>query len=121
MDGSTASPVNMYSSKYDDFDPTDLGWLQVAGTSASSPLFTGIVGLASEVAGHPLGAINPALYAMARNPAANGIEPVTTGCNTDYGIPGYCASDAPYSLPDGIGTVGNAARFVPALALAASL
>jgi len=53
---------------------------------------------------------------MARHPARDGVAPITSGCNTANGIQGYCAGPGPYSLPSGIGTVGDAARFVAALA-----
>lgn len=98
------------------------GLLGLGGGGDLSPdgLFTGIVALAASLAGHPLGEINPALYAMARRGAADGVERVTSGCNDDEGVRGYCAAPGPWSLPDGIGTVGNAARFVPALAAACS-
>lgn len=120
MDGASSTPVWIYTSRYNIFSDQALGWVRVAGTSASSPLFTGIVALAAAKAGHPLGEINPALYAMTRRGAADGVEPVTSGCNTDYGVQGYCAGPGPYSLPDGIGTVGDGARFADALAAAAS-
>ena len=120
MDGATASPVVMYSSKYNYFNPAQLGYLEVGGTSASSPMFAGMVALAAAMAGHPLGNINPALYSMARHGSPTGIERVTSGCNGDYGVRGYCASTGPWSIPDGNGTVEDAAQFVPALAAAAS-
>jgi subtilase family serine protease len=116
MDASGQSRVWIYTSRYQLLPGQSPGWVRIAGTSVAAPLFTGIVALASQMAGHRLGAINPRLYAMAADPAANGIQPVTTGCNTDFGVPGYCAGDGAYSLPDGIGTVGTAALFVPALA-----
>ncbi len=40
------------------------GWYPTCGTSESTPLFAGVVALADQVAGHPLGLINPALYGM---------------------------------------------------------
>jgi subtilase family serine protease len=120
MIGASETSVWMYTSRYNVFSNQANGWEEVAGTSVSSPLFTGVVTDAAALAGHPLGNVNPALYAMARHPNANGIEAVTSGCNTDAGIQGYCASPGSWSLPDGVGTVGNAARFVPALAAAAS-
>lgn len=120
MDAATETPVWIYSSRYDVIPNQAPGWVRVDGTSVAAPLFTGIVALAASLAGHPLGEINPALYAMARRGAADGVERVTSGCNGDEGVRGYCAAPGPWSLPDGIGTVGNAARFVPALAAAAS-
>jgi subtilase family serine protease len=116
MIGASSTPVEMYTSIYNVFPDQADGWVRVAGTSVSSPLFTGIVTDAAALAGHPLGNINPALYTMAQNDSADGIQPVTSGCNTDQGIQGYCAGPGDWSLPDGIGTVADAARFVPALA-----
>jgi subtilase family serine protease len=37
-------------------------WRQIGGTSASTPLWAGIIAIANQVAGHPLGFINPGLY-----------------------------------------------------------
>ena len=51
------------------------------GTSEATPLFAGIVALADQVAGHSLGLINPALYAMSAAQAP-GLVDVTTGNNT---------------------------------------
>ena len=40
------------------------GWDLVGGTSEASPIFSGIVALTDQVAGHRLGLINPALYLL---------------------------------------------------------
>jgi subtilase family serine protease len=121
MDGATETPVWMYTSRYNLFAGQQAtGWQLVAGTSVSSPLFTAIAVDAAAIAGHPLGDIHQALYTMALHPAATGIQPVTRGCNPDYGVRGYCASARPWSLPDGTGTVANGERFIVALAAAAS-
>ncbi len=37
------------------------GWDLIGGTSEASPIFSGIVAMADQVAGHRLGWINPAL------------------------------------------------------------
>jgi subtilase family serine protease len=89
------------------------GWFHAVGTSISAPLLAGIVADAAQLAGHRLGLINPALYRM-RGPA-DGVLDITRGSNTDHGVPGYPAAPG-YDLPSGIGTVGSAALFVPALA-----
>ena len=102
-----------------------VGWFPVCGTSEATPLFAGVVALADQVAGHPLGLINPALYAMARA-GDPGIADVTSGNNTvtfHFGgalhtVPGFSARRG-YDLASGVGTV-NAAQFVPELAQAAS-
>jgi subtilase family serine protease len=97
------------------------GWYPTCGTSEATPLFAGIVALAAQVAGHPLGLINPALYTMSEQHLP-GIVPVTSGNNTvsftqnnqNYTIPGFNAQPV-YSLAAGVGTV-NGALFVPELA-----
>ncbi len=102
-----------------------VGWFPVCGTSEATPLFAGVVALADQVAGHPLGLINPALYAMSRA-GAPGIVDVTSGNNTvtfrSQGtldtVPGFAARRG-YDLASGVGTV-DAAQFVPELAQAAS-
>ena len=72
----------------------------------------------------PLGSIDPALYRLGaqsrlRNgPSATGIVDVTTGTNTFGNVTGYPARPG-YDLASGWGTI-DAARFVPALAQAAS-
>ena len=120
MDGSTKSRVWVYTSRYQVLSGQQPGWVRAAGTSAASPLFAGIVADAAQVAGHRLGPINPALYRLARtrsSRAAAGIADVTEGCNTITGVQGYCAKPG-YDLASGNGTVGDASKFVPALAAA---
>jgi subtilase family serine protease len=110
---------------YHSFGGAPAGWFVSCGTSEASPLFAGVVALADQVAGHPLGLINPALYAL-KAEHAPGLVPVTIGNNTVsftqngklYTVHGYSAS-AGYSMSAGVGTV-NAALFVPELAWAAS-
>jgi kumamolisin len=115
MDGSLQSPVWMYTSRYQTLPGQAPGWVQVAGTSAAAPLMAGIIADADQLAGHPLGNINPRLYQLARHDTANGIADVTAGCNTDGGVTGWCATRG-YDLPSGVGTIADAARLVPALA-----
>jgi subtilase family serine protease len=119
---------------YDTTDPSIAGWGIIAGTSEASPLFSGIVALADQMAGHSLGDLNPALYAMAQSGRPDGIVPISQGSNTytyciaaDIGknsacasssdlvtVPGFSANGA-YNDATGLGTV-DAAVFVPALA-----
>jgi subtilase family serine protease len=94
----------------------------VGGTSEATPLFSGIVALADQIAGHPLGDINQKLYELESNPES-GIVDVTEGEN-DYiveeeGIPpftvkGYKAKKG-YDMASGLGTV-NGYVFTHALA-----
>ena len=97
------------------------GWYIIGGTSEATPIFSGIVALADQVAGHRLGLINPALYvlgAASDHGVKTGLVDITAGNNSFNGVTGYNAGPG-YDLASGWGTI-NAARFVPALAFAAS-
>jgi subtilase family serine protease len=120
MDASCSSGVVIYSS----FGPGPPEWSTICGTSLATPLFAGVVALAGQEAGHPLGAINPALYRMAASHAP-GIVDIREGNNTfrsrsggmGQAVQGFAARPG-YDLVTGLGTV-NAALFVPELARAA--
>jgi subtilase family serine protease len=109
---------------YQSFAGQPAGWYPTCGTSEATPEFAGIVTLAAQLAGHPLGQINPALYRMlaAGDP---GLVDVTSGTNTVAGeqggrrftVQGFAARRG-YDLASGAGTV-NGALFVPELAAAA--
>ena len=45
-------------------------WTQIGGTSASTPFWAAMVAIANQMAGHPLGYINPALYKLGTSPNA---------------------------------------------------
>ena len=77
MSAACSGLVNVYMS----FGGVAPGWYLVCGTSEASPLFAGIVALADQVAGHSLGLINPALYALSAAHAP-GLVDVTEGNNT---------------------------------------
>jgi subtilase family serine protease len=120
MSGACSGLVDTYQT----FPGEAPGWYVSCGTSEATPLFAGIVALADQVAHHPLGLINPALYELkAQN--APGLVPVTLGNNTvsftqngkEYTVQGFSAT-AGYNLATGVGTV-NAALFVPELAAVA--
>ena len=106
---------------YQSFGGQPAGWYPTCGTSEATPLFAGIVALADQVAHHPLGLINPALYAMAAQHQP-GLVDVTSGSNSvsfsqgghEHTVHGFTAGPG-YDLASGIGTV-NAAAFVPELA-----
>lgn len=97
---------------------SDPGWYIFGGTSEASPIFSGIVALANQVAGHRLGLINPALYLLGALHHAGvpgtGIVDVTSGNNSFGGVTGFNAT-AGYNMATGWGTI-DAAKFVPALA-----
>jgi subtilase family serine protease len=106
---------------YQSFGGQQAGWYPTCGTSEATPLFAGIVALADQVAHHPLGLINPALYAMAAQHQP-GLVDVTRSGNTvsftqggrSHTVHGFTAGPG-YDLASGVGTV-NAAAFVPELA-----
>jgi subtilase family serine protease len=53
------------------------------GTSAGAPFWAGLIALADQEAGHPLGFVNPAIYRIARGPQYHqAFHDVTTGNNT---------------------------------------
>jgi subtilase family serine protease len=118
MDAACSSAVAVYAT-FPGSNPSH--WSAVCGTSLATPLFAGLVALADQRAGRPLGLINPALYRMS---AAHdrGIVDITAGNNTarftqggaSYTVRGYPAGVG-YDLVSGIGTV-DGAYFVPELA-----
>jgi subtilase family serine protease len=117
MSAACSGAVNVYES----FGGQQAGWYALCGTSEAAPLFAGIVALADQMAGHPLGLINPALYKMAAEHLP-GLVRVTSGNNTvtfrqsgrSHKVYGYSA-EPHYNLATGLGTI-NAAYFVPELA-----
>jgi subtilase family serine protease len=118
MSGACNGAVDVYQGF-----PGQVGWFPTCGTSEATPEFAGIVALADQVAGHPLGVVNPALYALAAA-GAPGIVDVTQGDNTVTFTQGGTATTvtgfparAGYDLASGVGTV-DAAAFVPELARA---
>jgi subtilase family serine protease len=123
MSGACDGAVSTYSS-YKTVPASPAGWYLTCGTSEATPEFAAIVALADQVAGHPLGLINPALYALSAGHAP-GLVDVTSGNNTvsfyQGGIPAqlYKVTGFPtrkgYDLVTGVGTV-NAASFVYELA-----
>jgi subtilase family serine protease len=120
MSGACNGAVDMYQS----FAGQPAGWYPTCGTSEATPLFAGIVSLADQVAGHPLGPINPSLYRLEAEHAP-GIVDVVSGNNTVsfsqggvlHTVTGFPARRG-YDLASGVGTV-NALLFVRELARAA--
>ncbi len=94
------------------------GYYGVCGTSAASPMFSGVVAMADQVAGHDLGQINDRLYAMANGSGADQvIYDVTAGDNTqqDSDVEGYPAGPG-WDAVTGLGSPADAPAFVAALA-----
>jgi subtilase family serine protease len=119
MSAACDGSVSIYSS----YQPGQAGWSLTCGTSEATPEFAAVVALADQVAGHPLGQVNPAIYRL-ESEHAQGIVDVTSGNNSvsfDQGanakpasVAGYPAGRG-YDLVTGVGTV-NAKDFVYELA-----
>jgi subtilase family serine protease len=95
----------------------DITMLGISGTSQSAPLFAGVLALATQLHGGPLGFLDPILYRMGAKGTRAGIVDVTTGSDTIAGVPGFSAAPG-FDIASGWGTV-DPATFVPALAKAA--
>lgn len=100
-------------------------WQQVGGTSAATPTWAGIIAVANQMAGHPLGFLNAALYKIATSEkAAQDFRDITSGDNSfrqgNVNVQGYLAvrgwdpvtgNGAPIGeklLPDLIAAAGHA-------------
>ncbi|MFI9274375.1 S8 family serine peptidase [Kitasatospora sp. NPDC052896] len=103
---------------YNSFGPQDDGWELWGGTSVATPIFSGVVALADQLAGHRLGNLNQGLYALGALQQAGfkqtGLTDIVGGSNTNGGVPGWPATPG-YDLATGWGTV-DAAKFVPMIA-----
>ncbi len=84
----------------------------VGGTSASAPIWAGILALANQAAGKGLGNINPALYTIGASGRC--FHDVTEGDNRFHADPGEPALTG-WDFPTGWGTP-DAACLIPALA-----
>ena len=120
MSGACNGAADMYQS----FAGQPAGWYPTCGTSEATPEFAGIVALADQVAGHPIGLINPLLYKLEAH-RAPGLADVTSGNNTVsffqggklHKVTGFAARRG-YDLASGVGTV-DARWFVPELGVMA--
>lgn len=98
-------------------------WLTAGGTSASAPMWAALIALANQMAGHPLGFINPALYKLAASEHyAQDFHDVTVGNNSivvnGKKVEGYQAA-AGWDAATGLGTP-NGVYLLPDLIAAAS-
>lgn len=71
------------------------GYFLFGGTSEGSPQWAGIIADANQMAGHPLGFLNPKLYALGHTGSGNGstqpFHDITVGNNTQGTVQGYSA------------------------------
>lgn len=77
LSAAVSGSVDVYMS----FPPLTPDWYPIAGTSEASPLFSGIVAIADQAAGHDLGLLNPRLYADGDG-RSSGLQDITRGNNT---------------------------------------
>ena len=120
MSASCSGAVVMYQS----FRGQPAGWYPTCGTSEATPEFAGIIALAGQLAGHPLGPVNPLLYQLAAH-HASGLVDVRRGSNSvvfgqggrRHKVTGFRARPG-YDLASGVGTI-SAPAFVAQLAAAA--
>src|SRR5579884_2836546 len=91
-------------------------WSLAGGTSASAPLWAGIMAIADQMAGRPLGFIDPALYKLAASSTyAQDFHDITQGNNSnpEARVNGYNAV-AGWDPVTGLGSP-NAVKLVPDL------
>ncbi|PYC76736.1 protease [Streptomyces tateyamensis] len=114
-DISMSAAVDGAAWTYESYDPTRVGWHLTGGTSEASPILSGVVALADQLAGRRLGQINYNMYVLKLLPSQwSGINDVTVGDNGWNGVAGYQAVKG-YDLAAGLGTV-DGYKFVHALA-----
>ena len=88
-----------------------------SGTSQSAPLLAGVLALAAQADGGPVGPINDALYrVLGPHGAADGVSDIVIGNDSTRGHVGFSAR-AGFDRATGWGTI-DAASFVPALVAA---
>jgi subtilase family serine protease len=96
--------------------PDLTGWWFIGGTSESSPQVAGLVADLDQLAGRPIGFLNPYLYALGAQGV--GFHDVTIGSNADLdtSVPGYDATPG-WDLTTGWGSpdVGQLLRAIAAM------
>jgi subtilase family serine protease len=86
-----ADPVFTYIGFYP--DAADNGFYFNGGTSESTPAWAGVISIANQLAGRPLGFVNPLLYALgALGQQSEFLHDVVTGNNAANGLSGYSAT-----------------------------
>lgn len=76
-----------------------LHWDVQGGTDVGAPAWAGLIALANQIHGKPLGMIHPALYSL----QGQDFHDITEGSNSFYGVQGYEAMPG-YDLATGWGT-----------------
>jgi subtilase family serine protease len=97
-----ADPVFIYIGFYS--DPADNGFYTNGGTSESTPAWAGVISIANQIAGRPMGLVNPTLYFLgAFGEQAEFFHDITTGNNGANGVAGYNATPG-WDLASGWGS-----------------
>jgi subtilase family serine protease len=81
--------------------PSNAGFYFIGGTSEGSPQWAGIIADANQLAGHPLGFLNPKLYAIGEESEL--FRDIKFGSNASNGVPGFIATRG-WDLATGWGT-----------------
>jgi len=105
----TVPDVSMTAADHDGYVLLENGsyWV-IAGTSASSPSFAGVMALVVQAQGGTgLGNANPELYALSKT-AHNPFHATPLGDNTVPGVAGFTATGGTYNLATGLGSVDGA-------------
>ncbi|MDQ6820759.1 MAG: S53 family peptidase [Actinomycetota bacterium] len=115
-DVSLSAAVNGGANVYLGFTGSGItpGWYVFGGTSEATPLFSGVVAVADQAAGHDLGLLNPALYSIGDG-AGSGLVDITLGDNSvsfkqhdkTHHVVGFEAVPG-YDMASGLGTVDGA-------------
>jgi kumamolisin len=86
-------------------------WGPAGGTSAVAPLYAGLVARCNQALGHPVGALNPRLYAANAEPSAAAFRDIVSGDNSvpatdDFGaaVAGYAAGPG-WDACTGLGSI----------------
>jgi subtilase family serine protease len=128
-DVSLSAAVDGAALVYLHFPGASAGYYLVGGTSEASPMFSGVVAVADQKAGHRLGLLNPTLYQLAQSPNS-GLVDITAGNNTvtftnpgpsdpgTFTVQGFDAVPG-YDLSSGLGTV-DGTRLVDELSRASN-
>ena len=117
LDAAPGGALEMYATPRSiGFPPADK-WSPNSGTSLATPLFAGVVALADQLAGRPLGLINPLLYQLAAQHDPGIVDVQGQGNTFRAGhitVRGFPAGPG-YDLVTGLGTI-DVAKLVPDLA-----
>lgn len=96
----------------------DGSWNVAGGTSAAAPMWAAVIAIANQMAGHPLGFINPALYKVGTSARyLQDFHDITSGDNTIGKVVGFNAIPG-WDPVTGLGSP-NAVNLLPDLIAAA--